>query len=330
MKKKLGGFVMDTKQLCVANINMVFGKEEEPLISRIDDIVMPALKSGIIRQVSDRTRYIFENVELKEISEGEWIIQGLLIKDTILDVMSEYTNREGLQKTEKHIQSSPYSLFLIYLKNHRMVLVKNQSGSPDIRSFSGVFKYVIKSFVNSYNSKLKEEQREQKLPSPSVSITGIKTATSVKESLKNVEKINELVIKFFPLNAEWDLSPIYGEIDEQIRKTIQSKKGRMIFPSPRSKEGVAKMIEATEGLVETELKVTYRSEGNKFDDEPGKKRTGKIKDNQISEVMSVDIYNELDGAYNEVYEFGKDIQALNVQTKNHIIDYQRFIRSRKK
>lgn len=322
---------MEEKQLSVANINVVFGKNEEPLIERIDDIVLPALKSGIIKQATKRTRYIFNDISLNEIDEDNWVIQGIIIKDTILDVMSEYTQDEGLQKTEKHIKSSPYSLFIIYLKNHRMVLVKNQSSSPDIRSFAGAFKYMIKSYINSYNKDNDKDNTENKLPLPSIAVTGIKTAASVKESLENVEKINELVIKFFPLNAEWDYDPVFGAIDEKIRKTIQSKKGRMIFPSPQSKDGVADMIESTEGLVETELRVTYKADGdNQFDDESNKKRIGRIRDNQISDIMTVDVYKQLDEAYDEIHSFGKDIRALNVQTKNQIVDYNKFLEKRKK
>ena len=81
---------METKQLYVANINIVFGKEEEPLIERVDDIIIPALTSGIVKKSGEKTRFIFEDVLLREIEEDEWVIQGLFIKDTVLDVMSEY------------------------------------------------------------------------------------------------------------------------------------------------------------------------------------------------------------------------------------------------
>lgn len=314
---------MGDKQLYVANVNVVFGKIEEPLIKRLDDIVLPALRSGLERRAGDRTRFLFENVCLKEISENNWVIQGILIKDTILDVMSEYTEDDGLQKIEKHVKSSPYSLFIIYLKNHRMILVKNQSGSPDIRSFSSTFKGVIRRYVVNYNKTLSDDEKCKQLPYPMIKITGIKTADSVKESLKNVEKIEQLVIKFYPLNSEWDYDPVFGAIDNKIRRTIQSKKGRMIFPSPQSKEGVAAMIESTEGLVKTELKVVYKS------DEYGNKRRGKIKDDQISEIMTVEVDKELDEAYDEINNFGKDIRALNIQTENHIIDYNEFLKKHK-
>ena len=36
---------METKKMTVANINMVFGKDEEPMIYHLDDIILPAFKS---------------------------------------------------------------------------------------------------------------------------------------------------------------------------------------------------------------------------------------------------------------------------------------------
>lgn len=160
---------METKQLYVANINIVFGKEEEPLIERVDDIIIPALTSGIVKKSGEKTRFIFEDVLLREIEEDEWVIQGLFIKDTVLDVMSEYSPNTGLEKTEKHINSAPYSLFIIYLKNHRMVLVKNQSSSPDIRNFASAFKEIIGAYVRKENEHL---DKGKKLPKPIIFVSG--------------------------------------------------------------------------------------------------------------------------------------------------------------
>lgn len=204
---------------------MVFGKDEEPLIKRVDDIVVPALKSGIKRKVGDKTKFIFSNVVLREITKDEWVIQGLIVKDTVLDIMSEYSPDTGLEKTEKHVNSAPFSLFIIYLKNHRMLLVKNQNGSPDIRSFSATFKFILNEYVKKENLNSEQNTDIAKLPRPMIFVSGIKTATSVKETLKDVEKINQLILKFYPLNAEWDYDPIFGDIDQKLRKKPRVKRG---------------------------------------------------------------------------------------------------------
>lgn len=315
---------METKQMYVADLNVVFGKREEPLIEHIDDIVLPALSNGAYIESTERTSYIFEDVKLNEIEKDEYIIQGILIKDTVLDVMSEYSKEKGLKKTNKHFKSSPYSVFMVYLKNHRMVLVKNQSGSPDIRSFGAAMRAAMKQYVGVQNQK-KKEAGEVLLPMPKTNVAGIKTVQSVKEALKDVEKINQLVFKFYPLNEEWDYDSVFGVIDKKIRKEIGSKKGRMIFPSPQSKDGVAEIIEATEGLVKSEMKVTYKSDLSYS----GSKKKGTIKDSEISEVMNIDLKNELDEAYEEIHQNGKDIKALSFQTQNNLVNYEEFIKRKK-
>lgn len=314
---------MSMKQMVIADLNVVFGKNEEPLLQRLDDIVVPALKSGIMRKASENTRYLFEDCDIVEMG-SEFILKGVLIKDTILDVMSEYTE-EGLRKTDKHFPSSPYSVFIVFLKNHRMLLVKNQSGSPDIRSFKTSFKYVLREYIHNENQ-VKRESKEVLLPHVKATVTGIKTSQSVKAALQDVEKVTELTFQFYPLNAEWDIDPIFGGIDESIRKVIGSKRGKMIFPSPESKDGVADVIEQTEGLVKSKLKVLYKEDSKK-----GKSQsTGTIKDNEISNVCNIEIDGELDESLEELYTYKKEFRSLNVESKNNLILYEEYLKKRKR
>lgn len=314
---------MDTKQMYVADINLVFGKQEEPMLKRMDDIILPALNSGLKKKSSDTVEYFFEDVKIMEIN-GEYILGGILIKDTVLEVKSEYKDSK-LNKTDKRLKSSPYSVFMIFLKNHRMLLVKNQKGSPDIRGFSSSLREIIKEYIKNNNQEYKEDKSKQ-LPHLMLNVAGIKTAQSVRNALKDVESITELTFKFYPLNSEWDYDDVFGGIDEKIRKTIDSKKGKMVFPSPKNINGVAEIIEGTEGMVKSEMKVRYKSDASLV----GTKKRGKIKDNEISEVMNIDIENDLDNAFEEIYDYKKDISALNVQSDNNLIDYQEYLERRKR
>lgn len=314
---------MSEKQMFIANLNVVFGKKEEPLLSRMDDIVLPALQSKIIREPNEYTKYFFDECEIIEY-EGELVLKGILIKDTVLNVKSEYSGGE-LKKANKRLPYSPYSVFMIFLKNHRMVLVKNQSESPDTRSFKASFWHVLKQYIKSENERRKEN-KEVLLPYTIVKVSGIKTSQSVKVALENVEKITELTFQFYPLNGEWDYDPIFGNIDSAIRKVIGAKKGRMIFPSPGSKDGVADVIEQTEGLVKSSMRVQYKSDSEKGQN----KKTGRIKDSEITDVSNIEITGELDSAYDEIYNYKKDFKSLSVESSNNIILYEEYVANRKK
>lgn len=314
---------MSMKQMYIADLNVVFGKNEDPLLEWLDMIILPALKDGIIRRANERTRYLFEECDIEEY-EGELVLKGLLIKDTELEVKSEYT-KEGLKKADKRLPYSPYSAFMIFLKNHRMVLVKNQGESPDIRSFKTTFWHTVREYISCENKK-RRENGENLLPHVIVHVTGIKTSQSVKKALEDVEKIMELTFQFFPLNAEWDYNPIFGGIDSAIRQVIGARKGQMRFPSPSSKEGVAEVIEQTEGLVKTTMKVRYKSNPEKGE----LQKKGTIKDSQISDVSDIEINGELDDSYNEIYEYKKRFKSLNVESTNNVILYNQYMNRRKR
>lgn len=318
---------MESKQMYVSDVNTVFGENEESLISHMDDIVMPALTSGYVYDSSEKTKYFFENVDVRLIND-EYILSGILIKDTVVEVKSEYSKKEGLQKTDKKIKSAPYSLFMLYLCNHRMILVKNQDGSPDTRGFSAAFRNIIKKYIKYTNDQIREEAREKGekpvyLPYVKVHVAGIKSAASVKEALKNVKKVTEMTFSFYPLNAEWDYGGVFGDIDEKIRKVVGSKKGKIILPSPGNIDGVAELIEKTEGMVRTTLKVKYN------DDENGKKSSGTIKDKEISDVSNIDIEGDLEQAYEEVAKHKDSISAMNAKSENNIVEYKKYVETRK-
>ena len=98
----------------------------------------------------------------------------------------------------------------------------------------------------------------------------------------------------------------------------------MVFNSPGNTNAIIKIIEESEGMAETQMKVRYSNDSSLS----GTKRTATIKDAQISENMNIDVSGELKGAYDEVYGVKRDIKSLNIQSENNIILYEEFLRKR--
>lgn len=187
---------------------------------------------------------------------------------------------------------------------------------------------MVKEYIRTQNDIKKAEGKgkEEFLPYPHINIAGIKSAQSVRTALADVEKIDKLIFKFFPLNDEWDYDSVFGGIEAQIRRRIQSNKGRMEFPSPQSVDGVADIIEETEGMVKTELKVQYKEDSDKA---IGKQK-GTIKDNELSEVLQVEVTGELSDAYEQINGYGHELNPLHIQSENNLINYEEFVKKRKK
>ena len=223
-----------------------------------------------------------------------------------------------------HIPSAPYSAFIIYLKNHKMALVRNGKGSPDIRNFSATIKDVISSYVRKENNR-RRENGEVLLPHSVLNVTGIKTEESVRNALRGVKKVKDITMKFFPLNSEWDNESLVGAIDEKWRKVLRSKNANMTFKSPKSIEGVIQIAEELDGYVDVEMNVEYES-----DSMLGGKNSTRLKNGKLSENTDIDLSNELDQAFYEIDGYCKEKKQMNKMTNNLIVDYQEFLQKRRK
>lgn len=201
------------KRSFIANFNLVFyGKEEEPLLTHFDTILMPALTSGVKRTSGD-SKYFLLDVDVRQSEDGEYVLKGLIVKQTVLEVKSDLDEDGKLVEKDEKYPTAPYSMFVIYLKNHRMLYVQNQKGSPSLDNFKATIKYLLNAYVDKENKELDEE-----LPIPILNVVGIPMRKKLKEALEDVEKINQLCLRFYPLNGDIDYSGLFGGISKDIRR----------------------------------------------------------------------------------------------------------------
>jgi len=248
---------MDEKNMQFANFNITFGENNSPMLEYFENIVFPAFTGDYIRGKRDELpRYFFENVQVKEIDD-EYVMVGNYVKETEYKVIT--TVQEGeLVNSPADIPTAPYSRFLIFLKNHRMVLVRNETGSPDIRSFQKTVREILSTHIREENRK---REKENKLPIAIVHIVDIPLKDNIAEVLKNVNKVNWFKLRFFPLNNDLDPLPLAKYVRDDMR-TVGSKTTNIVFNTPASKNGITKVIEETGGLAEASLLVTD-AEGEK-------------------------------------------------------------------
>lgn len=245
----------DKKIMQYANFNITFGQEEKPLLEYFDQIVLPAFQGEYIRENDNNgTSFVFQNVALKEIKD-EIVLVGNYVKSTGYSARTQLKNNE-LVSVNKYLESAPFSRFIIFLRNHRMILVKNESASPDIRSFQAMVRGCL---INFRYKQLKKNEHKRKIiqmdiPNANVNIVDMPLPQNIDEILKDVGKMEFLKLRFFPLNNDLDGEALFkafrGMMDD-----AESKTGNMIINTPKSKQGVADIIKSTSGLVEPTLKV---------------------------------------------------------------------------
>ena len=250
---------MQKKKMCIANFNTVFetNDKEMPMLEYFDTIIVPAFTSGYVKKYNE-TKLFFDEINVIEDSDGEYILTGILVKDTVLEVKHNYDYQEGklIDKNGKY-QSSPYSLFAIYLKNHRMILVRDQKGSPSLSNFRTTIKAAIDNHIRKANRILEMEDKEL-LPIPLVNVVGISSGHDINKILGEVEKVSKLVLRFYPLNGDGDidLSEVYGGI-LKTRRALGCPTGNISYNSPQKTNEVGELITKIDGTLEPIVWVRY-------------------------------------------------------------------------
>lgn len=321
--------IQNEKKVSVANFNIVFmtEKEECPLLDFFDIILMPALISEITRRQGNST-YLLMDTEVKEDEDGDYVLTGLIVKSTILEVKSMFDEYGNLVERDDIYPTAPFSTFVIYLKNHRMILVENQKGSPSLDNFRSTIKFILDTYVTKENH-MRIERDEEPLPIPLVNIVGIPPKGGMIAALRQVEKISTLTLRFYPLNGDGDLdlSGVMSGISKQLRRKIGSDCGSVTYRSPKNINGVIDIVEAAEGTVEPIVVAKY----------PGRKGDSTIRYSEVSDrrKMYVPEGNRNDELTSMIKQ-GKEIDSINYTSEENNKIYLKnqrkiipFIRNRK-
>lgn len=306
---------MDEKNMHFANFNITFGENDLPMLEHFEDIIFPAFTSGLIRGKKDVLPYFsFGDVRIKKIN-GEYVLVGNYIKSTEYKVITTVTDGV-LVSSPADVPTAPYSRFIIFLKNHRMILVRNETNSPDIRSFQKTVRDILAKYIQQANA---DRPKESKLPIAIVHIVDIPLKDSIEQVLKDVNKVNWLKLKFFPLNNDLDPTPLARVMKNDMQK-VGSKTGNLVFNSPSSKEGIKNVIEATGGTAVATLQVT---------DSDGEKR--RIQEGAFSATTKVGYEGNLNASEDTyLIEQAKKNPAITITSPENLKIYNRMMNTIKK
>lgn len=241
---------MAEKIMYFANFNITLGKEDEPMLSRFEDIIFPAFISDLTRGGKNEEGkdtgpvYSLKNIEIKESKDGQYVMVGNCIKDTEYTIHTTLKDGE-LASTPGNIPTAPYSRFVIFLRNHRMVLIKNENYSPDIKSFQATVRIILNKYIRTANKENKEKNLPA-LPYANVNIVDMKLKEDIIQTINNLSKINKLKLRFFPLNNDNDPLPLAEAIRSKMRD-LSSKTANMNFNNPESSEDVKDFLIETTG-----------------------------------------------------------------------------------
>lgn len=263
----------EVKKLSIANFNITYGQDNEPMLTHFHDILYPAFCNEQKVRTSKNVSY-FSDVELKLIN-SEYVLTGNLIRETHYRVRTIVVDNE-LVSSPNSVPTAPYSRFLIYLKSHRMILVKNEGQSPNLKSFQAVLRKVVERYIREVNRE-RDKADLPLFPNALINIVNMPLPDSIDETIKEFAKIKSINLRFFPLNNDIDPAPML-EYVRAAMNSVDSKTGNLTFNSPKSANGISGLFRDSIGSGIASATVTGEKEdGTKV----------KITDNQLGSELQI-------------------------------------------
>ncbi len=272
------------KKSSLANFNCTFGENNEPMLNYFDDIVLPAFTS---QDYLKNDWLIFDSVKLT-IIDGNFVLAGLIIKRTELEVRSRFIDGQ-LVSTNKVYPSDPYSYFVINLRNHRMVLTQNQKGSPTLSNFAKTARLYLRRYVNKIN---RDRENTDKVPNFHLNVVAIPFKGTIKEQLKKVDKIRNVILRFYPLNGDIIDNETATELLDALDK-LGSNTGNLQYNTPDNKNNVAEVIEDTKGVMKPTIRAEFKNGS-----------VGTLRDGAFAEVIQIPLRENksVDEHFNDISE----------------------------
>lgn len=271
----------EVKKLSIANFNITYGQDNEPMLTHFHDILYPAFCNEQKVRTSKNVSY-FSDVELKLIN-SEYVLTGNLIRETHYRVRTIVVDNE-LVSSPNSVPTAPYSRFLIYLKSHRMILVKNEGQSPNLKSFQAVLRKVVERYIREVNRE-RDIADLPLFPNALINIVNMPLPDSIDETIKEFAKIKSINLRFFPLNNDIDPAPLLGLVRSTMN-SIDSKTGNLTFNSPKSANGISDLFQDSVASGIASATVTGEKEdGTKV----------KITDNQLGSELQIPSAGNLSG-----------------------------------
>lgn len=200
---------------------------------------------------------VFYGVQLLtcEINEQELpFIYGRIIKDTTLR-RSQYFSEGELKEDEAGIQSSPSSIFILSLVDHRLFFVKEQPDSPTMENFKSTITKFIKDIriqlidadytsakeIYDYNGgnsgKLPRPTKKNlgvKYPEPVIEIIAQSSDAGIDEFVRSMKSIDTLQLDVITPNNESDCNDFF----ESIRKKDKQVGVKKSTHTYRKRDGI--------------------------------------------------------------------------------------------
>jgi len=327
---------METKIVTIANMHCLFDYKGRklPLLDRFNDLFYPALAEQKYVRVSSNkeTTFYISEVQIVDLWDGELAVIGKHYKRSRLKLKQDFDYETGEEPIGRTEINAPYSTFVLLLRNHRIINIADQNGSPDIRSLAST----IRSFLKQYKKSLYLNFRNRidsfpityddiefrnltelktyfdyKYPEAYVSVIAMLEDELVDQLTENLVKISSIRYRLRSTNCELDLSPRLRSLREYMEAT-NSDNAEMKISNPDVNEKVISTIKQSKGIAEFQL-IGKNADSEKVN----------FTETSFSEKRPIDVDPELsnEGLAMNVYHQLRDKPEVTENSSQENFDY---------
>lgn len=124
------------------------------MLDRFTDYFYPAI-TNFNERVYRKSAYVLNDVCIYEVGD-KLVLTGILIetRDVVNQTKYDKENKE-VHDDGKKMEIQPVSYFGIFLDNHKMYYIKNQSESPSVEKFKSTITYALREYRKMKNRELR-------------------------------------------------------------------------------------------------------------------------------------------------------------------------------
>jgi hypothetical protein len=256
-----------------ANFICHFGDVE--LLGYLEEIVIPAFFSGLKRKWGKSSYFIYEpRIEvLEEKATGTKYptISGKFVLDKVIDREQIYENGQ-IVPDRAAMATAPTSFFVLSLRDHKLMFVKEMSGAPGIDAFRSTVERLFNDRRAKYIDEIYNKNRILVKKDPSaaritkrslvesisgahlqiVRLTGVPNLTSV---VRKFSKLQQLKISVVKTNSELDNSELFEDFRD-LKDDFGADRAAMVLGNSNGldkKYAIDKIVPAADGNISLEF-----------------------------------------------------------------------------
>ena len=214
-----------------------------------DEVVHPAFLNEDVWKVK-KGKFFFSDVQVVELcneDERTLAIVGRFIRDTVLTRKQRYDrNTKTLIKDEKTLQSSPSSIFVLILNNHRLIYLKETPYAPTVEMFRETCYTFLSRRTRDHAKTLSDDQRKLFLTDyglPELRITPFTSEESLEKFIKEFSVLNTVKITLKARNNDdIDNADLIDSLHD-ISESLGSSSTQLLYHNKDEGLNKEKMIE---------------------------------------------------------------------------------------